>query len=147
VACAQSFTLWQQATTEFTRHDHSMIACSRHIYVVLFFAHIPFVVNREFSATPAAWLQRYHEQSNVTNCVDSFASCGCISLINKPSRFSKNSTPTLLDHIYTNICDEQRINNAGITIFDISDPLPVFVNFNLHQRTPNFLDAGPNSRP
>ena len=25
-ACAQSFTLWQQATTEITRHDHSIIA-------------------------------------------------------------------------------------------------------------------------
>ena len=32
-ACAQSFALWQQATTEFTCHDHSIIICSRHIYV------------------------------------------------------------------------------------------------------------------
>ena len=32
-ACAQSFALWQQATIEFTCHDHSVIACSRHIYV------------------------------------------------------------------------------------------------------------------
>jgi len=32
VASAQSFTLWQQATTEITCHDHSIIACSRHIY-------------------------------------------------------------------------------------------------------------------
>ena len=32
-ACAQSFALWQQATIEFTCHDHSIIACSRHIYV------------------------------------------------------------------------------------------------------------------
>ena len=28
--------------------DHSVIACSRHIYIVFFFAHIPFVVNRAF---------------------------------------------------------------------------------------------------
>ena len=27
---AQSFTLWQQATTEITRRDHSIIACSYH---------------------------------------------------------------------------------------------------------------------
>jgi len=27
----QSFTLWQQATIEITCHDHSVIACSRHI--------------------------------------------------------------------------------------------------------------------
>ena len=29
----QSFALWQQATIEFTCHDHSIIACSRHINV------------------------------------------------------------------------------------------------------------------
>ena len=50
-------TLWQQATIKFTRRDHSIIACSRQIYMVLFFAHIPFVVNRALSATPAEWLQ------------------------------------------------------------------------------------------
>jgi len=32
-ACAQSFTLWQQATIEFTRRDHSIIACSRQTYM------------------------------------------------------------------------------------------------------------------
>ena len=32
-AYAQSFALWQQATIEFTCHDHSIITCSRHIYV------------------------------------------------------------------------------------------------------------------
>ena len=31
--CAQGFALWQQATIEYTCHDHSIIACSRHIYV------------------------------------------------------------------------------------------------------------------
>ena len=31
-ACAQSFALWQQATVEITRRDHSIIACLRHIY-------------------------------------------------------------------------------------------------------------------
>jgi len=30
--CAQSFALWQQATIEFMCHDHSIIACSRHVY-------------------------------------------------------------------------------------------------------------------
>jgi len=35
-------------SAEITRHDHSIIACSFHIYMVLFFAHIPFVVNRAF---------------------------------------------------------------------------------------------------
>jgi len=36
----QSFTLWQQATIEITCHDHSIIACSRHIYMgVIHHAH------------------------------------------------------------------------------------------------------------
>ena len=80
-------------------------------------------------------LIKYQENSNVSNYVDCLASCGCISLINKPTRFSKNSKPSLLDHIYTNICHEKRIINSGITIFDISDHLPIFVNFNLHHPT------------
>ena len=29
----QSFTLWQQATIEITRRDHSLIACSCHIHM------------------------------------------------------------------------------------------------------------------
>ena len=49
-ACAQSFALWQQATILIMRRNHSVIACSRHIYVVLFFTHIPFVVNHTFNA-------------------------------------------------------------------------------------------------
>ena len=56
---ARSFAPWQQATTEITWHDHSVIACSRHIYLVLFFAHIPFVVNHTFNATPPERLQQY----------------------------------------------------------------------------------------
>jgi len=32
-ASVQSFTLWQQATTEITCHDHSIIACSCHMYM------------------------------------------------------------------------------------------------------------------
>jgi len=56
----QSFTLWQQATIEITRCDHSIIACSCHLYMVLFFAHILFGVNRAFSATPTERLQQLH---------------------------------------------------------------------------------------
>jgi len=57
-ACAQSFALWQQATIEITRRDHSVIACSRHTYIwVLSFAHIPFVVNYTINATPKERLQ------------------------------------------------------------------------------------------
>jgi len=60
----QNFTLWQQATIEITCHDHSIIACSCHIYIhiyiwVLFFAHIPLVVNRTFNAMPTERLQQH----------------------------------------------------------------------------------------
>jgi len=41
--------------------DHSIISCLRHMYMVLFFAHIPFVVNRAISATPTESLQQPHE--------------------------------------------------------------------------------------
>ena len=56
-ACAQSFALWQQATIKFARRDHYITACSRHIYVLLFFAYIPFVVKHVFNATPPERLQ------------------------------------------------------------------------------------------
>jgi len=52
VAYAQSFAPWQQAIIEITRRDHSIIACSRHTRVFLFFAHIPFVMNHTINATP-----------------------------------------------------------------------------------------------
>ena len=39
--------------------DHSIIACSRHIHIFLFFAHIRFVVNHTINATPAERLQQY----------------------------------------------------------------------------------------
>jgi len=61
-ACAQSFALWQQAPIEFTCHDHSIIACSRQVYILLFFVHIPFVVNHTFNTTPPERLQHYQER-------------------------------------------------------------------------------------
>ena len=62
VACAWSFVLWQQATIEFTCRGHSIIACSHHIYMVLFFVHIPFVVDHTFSAIPTERLQQYQAE-------------------------------------------------------------------------------------
>jgi len=57
-AYAQSFALWQQATMEITWRDHSIIDCSGHIHIFLFFAHIPFVVNHTINATPPERLQQ-----------------------------------------------------------------------------------------
>ena len=39
--------------------DHSIIACSRHIHIFLFFAHILFVVNHAINATPSERLQHH----------------------------------------------------------------------------------------
>jgi len=39
--------------------DHSINACSRHIHILLFFAHIPFVANHKINATPSERLQHY----------------------------------------------------------------------------------------
>jgi len=58
-ACAQSFALWQQTTTVIMRRNHSIITCSRHFCVVLFFGHISFVVNQTFNATPTERLQQH----------------------------------------------------------------------------------------
>jgi len=83
-AYAQSFALWQQATIEFTCHYHSqrmlVVTFNRpqvnigrastprslyyclfapHICMVLFFTHIPFVVNHTSNATPPERLQQH----------------------------------------------------------------------------------------
>ena len=82
-AYAESFALWQQATIEITCHDHSshtllrsivdIVSITRdytprslyyclfapHICMVLFFTHIPFVVNNTNSATPPERLQQH----------------------------------------------------------------------------------------
>ena len=83
-AYARSFALWQQATTEFTCHDHSprplvvtfngspdnigrastprsLYHCmfAPHIWMMLFFTHIPLVGNHTFNATPPERLQQH----------------------------------------------------------------------------------------
>jgi len=69
VAYVQSFALWQQAAIEFTCHDQSIITCSHYIYIFLFFALIPFVVNHTFNATPPERLQQ-HPLLFTTNRID-----------------------------------------------------------------------------
>jgi len=84
-AWAQIFALWQQATIEFTCHDHSLgrlvIMFNRshvnigrastprslyyylfapHISMVLFFTHIPFVGNHTINATPPERFQQWY---------------------------------------------------------------------------------------
>ena len=92
MAYAQSFALWQQATIEFTCHDHSprtpVVTFNRsqvnigrastprslfyclfapHVCMVLFFTHISFVVNHTINATLQERLQQYPKQKTFTN--------------------------------------------------------------------------------
>ena len=84
-AYAQCFAMWQQATIEFTSQDHSSrtllllsivdIVCitrdytlrslyyclfAPHVCMVLFFTHIPFMMNHTINATPPERLQHYY---------------------------------------------------------------------------------------
>ena len=74
-------------------------------------------------------LIKYNSSNAITDCINCLLSCGCVSLINKPTRISANCVLSLLDHIYTNIIAEQKIHDVGIALFGISDHLPVFINF------------------
>jgi len=65
-ACAQSFALWQQATIEFTCHDHSIIACSCHICGVFLHAH-PVHGESHISTQRHQRLQHYHEFTQENN--------------------------------------------------------------------------------
>jgi len=75
---------------------------------------------------------KYQIDTHITDYVNSILSLSCISLINKPTRFSSTHQPSLLDHIYTNIIDDN--TTTGIALYDISDHLPIFVNFNFHPK-------------
>ena len=52
-------------------------------------------------------------------------SIGCNLLIASPTRFFINCTPSLLDHIYSNIHNCNK--TSGICFYDISDHLPTFL--------------------
>ena len=55
---AQSFGLWQQATTEIMRRKLSYY-CLLAPHTYIFFAHIPFVMNHTINATPPERLQQH----------------------------------------------------------------------------------------
>jgi len=61
--------------------DHAsqslIISCSRHAYILLFFAHIPFVVNHTINATPPERLQQNIFQTYVETLVITFIRCIC----------------------------------------------------------------------
>jgi len=75
---------------------------------------------------------KYQIDTHITDYVNSILSLGCTSLINKPTRFSSTHQPSLLDHIYRNIIDDN--TTTGIALYDISDHLPIFANFNFYPK-------------
>ena len=50
---------------------------------------------------------------------------GSCSLLTSPTRFFTNCTPSLLDHIYSNMSNHRK--TSGICLYDISDHLPNFL--------------------
>jgi len=44
-----------------------------------------------------------HLDIQITDDIDDILRCSCTSRVCTPTRFSSNSQPFLLDHIYTNI--------------------------------------------
>ena len=66
-----------------------------------------------------------NKKSKINQYKTSLSAIGCKCLINEPTRFAKNTTSSLLDHIYTNISPDS--TKSGVCISDISDHLPVFI--------------------
>jgi len=64
---------------------------------------------------------KYQIDTHITDYVNGILRLDCISLINKPTRFSSTHQPSLLDHIYTMIIDDN--TTTGIALYDISDHL------------------------
>ena len=73
------------------------------------------------------------KNNKVKNYTNMLTSVGCNSLINSPTRYSSNCTPSLLDHIYTNISNLRK--SSGICLYDISDHLPTFFNIDNFQHS------------
>ena len=63
----------------------------------------------------------------VKDFINNTKSCGCNQLINEHTRISYNQTPSLLDHVYTNICEREI--TSKILPYDVSDHLPIFTTF------------------
>jgi len=76
--------------------DHArnlIIACSHHAHIFLFFAHILFVVNHTFSATPPERLQYNHLQAMVTGVKRKKANTSSEKLNNLKTAMKKLGTP------------------------------------------------------
>ena len=79
----------------------------------------------------------YSTNTKVKSFIDHMFSKGMLSVINKPTRISKNSV-SCIDHIYTNSFINHEIL-AGIMKTDVSDHFPVFI-IDKNIKTTNYPD-------
>jgi len=70
----------------------------------------------------------YQIDTHITDYVNSILSLGCISLINKPTRFFSTHQPSLLDHIYTNIIDNNTTTGIAMTSLTTSPFLQTLIS-------------------
>ena len=65
------------------------------------------------------------ENTNKTlDYINALTSIGCKMTVRNPTRFANNYSPSLLNHVYTNISNKNTSN--GVSMFEISDHLPIF---------------------
>ena len=62
--------------------------------------------------------------SKTIDYINALTSIGCKMTIRNPTRFANNCSPSLLDHVYTNISSKN--TSSGVSVFEISDHLPIF---------------------
>ena len=68
---------------------------------------------------------------NINNYKCSFTSYGCNQLISSCTRFAPGNKPSLLDHIYSNICNNNIVGQTIISDFSDHFATTAFVNINL----------------
>ena len=78
-----------------------------------------YIVNGDFNINTLAI-----KNPKVRNYVNDLNSIGCKILTNIPTRFAENCKSSLLDHVYTNMTNENI--KSGVCIFEISDHFPTF---------------------
>ena len=68
--------------------------------------------------------------TSVLSYLDNLTSCGCSQMVKESTRFMRNASPSLIDHVYTNL--PERDTTIKILIKDISDHLPVLTIYQHH---------------
>ena len=89
--------------------------------------------NKEFIIGGDINIDLIKQNRTVNSYINELFSQGAIQLINSPTRI-QNKTKTLIDHLYTNIHEQQF--NTNCLIYDMSDHLPILTVLNPYQSQP-----------